>query len=306
VSASPQAGDEGALGPTERRNPRTADVDRRSTRDVLVLMNEADATVPAAVRRALPEIERVVDETVDRWRRGGRLLYFGAGTSGRLGVLDASECPPTFSSPPEQVQGFIAGGDVALRQAVEGAEDDAAAGAAAVDAAGAGPADVVVGLAASGSTPYVLGALAAARRRGAYTASVVCNPGSAVARAADVAIVVEVGPEVVTGSTRLKAGTAQKLVLNMLTTASMVRSGKVYGNLMVDLKATNEKLRRRAARIVAQVAGIAPAAAVPLLEQTGYRAKPAILMARAGCDAGEAERRLAAAGGMLRVALEAL
>ena len=306
MSAAHPPGDESALSPTERRNPESADVDRRSTRDVLLLMNDADAAVPAAVRRALPEIERVVDEVVARWRRGGRLLYFGAGTSGRLGVLDASECPPTFSSPPEQVQGFIAGGDVALREAVEGAEDDAAAGAAAVAAAGTGPADVVVGLAASGPTPYVLGALAAARRRGAYTAGVVCNPGSAVVRAADVAIVVDVGPEVVTGSTRLKAGTAQKLVLNMLTTAGMVRSGKVYGNLMVDLTATNEKLRRRAARIVAQVAGIDPAAAVPLLEQTGYRAKPAILMARAGCDAAEAERRLAAAGGMLRVALDAL
>ncbi|HVG96759.1 MAG TPA: N-acetylmuramic acid 6-phosphate etherase [Chloroflexota bacterium] len=306
MSAAHPPGDESALSPTERRNPESADVDRRSTRDVLLLMNDADAAVPAAVRRALPEIERVVDEVVARWRRGGRLLYFGAGTSGRLGVLDASECPPTFSSPPEQVQGFIAGGDVALREAVEGAEDDAAAGAAAVAAAGTGPADVVVGLAASGTTPYVLGALAAARRRGAYTAGVVCNPGSAVVRAADVAIVVDVGPEVVTGSTRLKAGTAQKLVLNMLTTAGMVRSGKVYGNLMVDLTATNAKLRRRAARIVAQVAGIDPAAAVPLLEQTGYRAKPAILMARAGCDAAEAERRLAAAGGMLRVALDAL
>ena len=306
MSAAQSAHDESALSPTERRNPDSIDLDSRSTRDVLALMNDADATVPAAVRRALPQLERVVDETVARWRRGGRLIYFGAGTSGRLGVLDASECPPTFSSPPEQVQGFIAGGDAALRRAVEGAEDDAAAGAAAVAAAQVGAADVVVGLAASGATPYVLGALRAARERGAFTASVVCNPGGPLSRAADVAIELDVGPELITGSTRLKAGTAQKLALNMLTTASMVRSGKVYGNLMVDLTATNEKLRRRAARIVAQVAGIDPAAAVPLLEQTGYRAKPAILMARAGCDAGEAERRLAAAGGRLRVALDAL
>jgi N-acetylmuramic acid 6-phosphate etherase len=306
MSAGQSAPDESALSPTERRNPDSIDLDSRSTRDVLALMNDADATVPAAVRRALPQLERVVDETVARWRRGGRLFYFGAGTSGRLGVLDASECPPTFSSPPEQVQGFIAGGDAALRRAVEGAEDDAAAGAAAVAAAQVGAADVVVGLAASGTTPYVLGALRAARERGAFTASVVCNPGGPLSRAADVAIELDVGPELITGSTRLKAGTAQKLALNMLTTASMVRSGKVYGNLMVDLTATNEKLRRRAARIVAQVAGIDPAAAVPLLEQTGYRAKPAILMARAGCDAGEAERLLAAAGGRLRVALDAL
>ncbi len=306
MSAGQSAPDESALSPTERRNPDSIDLDSRSTRDVLALMNDADATVPAAVRRALPQLERVVDETVARWRRGGRLIYFGAGTSGRLGVLDASECPPTFSSPPEQVQGFIAGGDAALRRAVEGAEDDAAAGAAAVAAAQVGAADVVVGLAASGTTPYVLGALRAARERGAFTASVVCNPGGPLSRAADVAIELDVGPELITGSTRLKAGTAQKLALNMLTTASMVRSGKVYGNLMVDLTATNEKLRRRAARIVAQVAGIDPVAAVPLLEQTGYRAKPAILMARAGCDAGEAERRLAAAGGRLRVALDAL
>jgi N-acetylmuramic acid 6-phosphate etherase len=306
MSESPARVDETALSPTERRNPRSVDVDRRSTREVLELMNDADATVPAAVRRALPQLERVVDETVARWRRGGRLFYFGAGTSGRLGVLDASECPPTFSSPPEQVQGFIAGGDVALRRAVEGAEDDAAAGAADVAGAGVGADDVVVGLAASGTTPYVRGALREAKGRGAFTVGVVCNPGSTLSAAADVAVELDVGPEVITGSTRLKAGTAQKLVLNMLTTASMARSGKVYGNLMVDLTATNEKLRGRAARIVAQVAGIDPAAAVPLLEQTGYRAKPAILMARAGCDAAEAERRLAAAGGMLRVALEAL
>jgi N-acetylmuramic acid 6-phosphate etherase len=306
VNAAQPPTDESALSPTERRHPDSIDLDGRSTRDVLALMNDADATVPGAVRRALPQIERVVDETVARWRRGGRLFYFGAGTSGRLGVLDASECPPTFSSPPEQVQGFIAGGDVALRRAVEGAEDDAAAGAAAVAAAHVGAADVVVGLAASGTTPYVLGALRAARERGAFTASVVCNPGSPLSRAADVAIELDVGPELITGSTRLKAGTAQKLALNMVTTASMVRSGKVYGNLMVDLTATNEKLRRRAARIVAQVAGIDPAAAVPLLEQTGYRAKPAILMALTGCTAADADQRLVAAGGVLRLALESV
>jgi N-acetylmuramic acid 6-phosphate etherase len=296
--------EETGLGPTERANPATTDVDQRSTRAILELMNDQDSTVPLAVRRALPQIERVVDEVVARWGRGGRLFYFGAGTSGRLGVLDASECPPTFSSPPEQVQGYIAGGDVALRRAVEGAEDDPEAGAADVVRAGVRAADVVVGLAASGATPYVLGAIRAARARGAFTAGVVCNPGAPLSREVDVAVEVEVGPEVVTGSTRLKAGTAQKLVLNLLSTAGMIRAGKVYGNLMVDLTATNAKLRRRAVRIVAQVAGIAPAAAVPLLERTGYRAKPAIVMARTGCDAAEAERRLAAAGGMLRIALD--
>jgi N-acetylmuramic acid 6-phosphate etherase len=268
-------------------------------------MNDQDATVPAAVRRAIPQIERAVDEIVARWRRGGRLLYFGAGTSGRLGVLDASECPPTFSSPPEQVQGTIAGGDVALRKAVEGAEDDAQAGALAVRRVGAGARDVVVGLAASGSTPYVLGALGAAREQGAFAVAVVNNPGSALSAAADVAIEVEVGPEVVTGSTRLKAGTAQKLVLNMLSTAAMVRSGKVYGNLMVDLTATNAKLRLRAARIVAEVAGITPEEALPLLEQTEFRVKPAIVMAVRKCDAMAATRRLETAGGMLRDALDA-
>ena len=292
-----------SLGPTEQRNDRSAQIDRMGTREILLLMNDQDATVPAAVRRAIPEIERAVDEIVARWRRGGRLFYFGAGTSGRLGVLDASECPPTFSSPPEQVQGTIAGGDVALRRAVEGAEDDARAGALAVQRAGAGERDVVVGLAASGSTPYVLGALGAARERGAFAVAVVCNPGSALSAAADLAIEVEVGPEVVTGSTRLKAGTAQKLVLNMLSTAAMIRSGKVYGNLMVDLTATNAKLRQRAARIVAEVAGISPQQALPLLQQTGFRVKPAIVMAVRGCDAAEATRRLEAAGGMLREAL---
>jgi N-acetylmuramic acid 6-phosphate etherase len=191
-----------------------------------------------------------------------------------------------------------------LRRAVEGAEDDPEAGAADVVRAGVGAVDVVVGLAASGTTPYVLGAIRAARARGAFTAGVVCNPGAPLSREVDVAVEVEVGPEVITGSTRLKAGTAQKLVLNLLSTAGMIRAGKVYGNLMVDLTATNAKLRRRAVRIVAQVAGIAPAAAVLLLERTGYRAKPAIVMARTGCDAAEAERRLAAAGGMLRIALE--
>jgi N-acetylmuramic acid 6-phosphate etherase len=219
-------------------------------------------------------------------------------------VLDASECPPTFSSPPEQVQGIIAGGDGALRRSAEAAEDRPEGGAADVAAAGVGADDVVVGIAASGTTPYVLGVLEEARRRGAVTVGLCCNPGSPVSRSADIPIEVAVGPELVTGSTRLKAGTAQKLVLNMLTTAGMIRSGKVYGNLMVDLTASNAKLRRRARRIVATATGLAEAETEKYLAATGYRAKPAILMALAGCSAAEADRRLAAARGHLRDALE--
>ena len=295
---------EARVGTTEQRNPATLEIDRLSTAEILAVMNQEDARVPLAVQEALPQIARAVDEIVARWRRGGRLLYFGAGTSGRLGVLDASECPPTFSSPPEQVQGFIAGGDRALRRPVEAAEDRPESGAADVAAAGLGADDVVVGIAASGTTPYVAGALQEARRRGACTVSLCCNRHAPISAHADVPIEVEVGPEVVTGSTRLKAGTAQKLVLNMLTTASMIRSGKVYGNLMVDLTASNAKLRRRARRIVCTVAGVAEGEADHLLQQTGYRAKPAILMALTGCSAAEADRSLQEANGFLRVALE--
>ena len=293
------------LGLTEQRNTRTSELDTLGTREILEIMNDEDVRVPAAVRAALPAIARVVDEIVERWRGGGRLFYFGAGTSGRLGVLDASECPPTFSSSSELVQGFIAGGDRALRRSVEAAEDRAEGGAADVATASVGEGDVVVGIAASGTTAYVLGAVAEARRRGAFTACVTCNPGSPLAAAVDQPIEVPVGPEVVTGSTRLKAGTAQKLVLNMLTTASMVRSGKVYGNLMVDLTASNDKLRRRAERIVASVTGLPERETVPYLEATRYRAKPAILMALIACGAEEAERRLHQAGGFLRAALGA-
>lgn len=289
---------------TEQRNRATLDVDRRSTAEILAIMNDEDQRVPLVVREALPQIARAVDEIVARWQRGGRLFYFGAGTSGRLGVLDASECPPTFSSPPAQVQGFIAGGDTALRRSVEAAEDRPEGGAADVAQVAVGADDVVVGIAASGTTPYVIGALQEARARGACTVGLACNRGAAISAHADIAIEVEVGPEVVTGSTRLKAGTAQKLVLNMLTTASMIRSGKVYGNLMVDLAATNAKLRQRARRIVRTVSGVSDDEANRLLAQTGYHAKPAILMALTDCSADEAARRLAAAGGFLRAALE--
>lgn len=290
---------------TEQRNMATLPIDRLSTREILELINQEDALVPEAVRLALSQVERAVDEIVLRWQRGGRLFYFSAGTSGRLGVLDASECPPTFSSPPEQVQGFIAGGDRALRRSVEAAEDNPENGAADVDQAGVGSQDVVVGIAASGTTPYVVGALEAARARGAFLVSLVCTRHSPVAAYADVAIEALVGPEVIAGSTRLKAGSAQKLVLNMLTTASMIRCGKVYGNLMVDLTASNVKLRGRAKRIVSTVSGIGEDQAAQLLEQTGYRVKPAILMAISGCDAAQAHQWLAATGGVLRMALAA-
>lgn len=292
------------LPATEQRNPASQDIDEKSTLDILRVMNAEDARIAAAVAEAIPQIGRAVDAIVEAWRRGGRLFYFGAGSSGRLGVLDASECPPTFSVPPEQVQGIIAGGDGALRRSVEGAEDHPEGGAADVAAAGVGQRDVVVGIAASGATPYVLGALREATSRGACTVSLACNRQAPISALADVAIEVEVGPEVISGSTRLKAGTAQKLVLNMLSTASMVRSGKVFGNLMVDLTASNEKLRRRARRIVRSATGVDECEADTLLRQTGFRGKPAILMALAGCSAAEADARLAAAGGMLRVALQ--
>jgi N-acetylmuramic acid 6-phosphate etherase len=292
-----------ALQLTEQRNPRSQEIDTRSTREILEIMNDEDARIAAAVRAVLPAVERVVDEVVDRWQRGGRLFYFGAGTSGRLGVLDASECPPTFSSPPELVQGFIAGGDGALRRSVEAAEDKPESGAADVAAAGVAENDVAVGIAASGTTPYVIGAVREAKQRGAFTACIACSPRSPLGAAVDWPIEVAVGPEVVTGSTRLKAGTAQKLILNMLTTASMIRSGKVYGNLMVDLTASNAKLRRRAERIVATVTGLSEAETIPFLEATSYCAKPAILMALTNCTAQEATERLSAAGGFLRQAL---
>ncbi|MFN2129273.1 MAG: N-acetylmuramic acid 6-phosphate etherase, partial [Anaerolineae bacterium] len=234
---------------TEAPNPRTSDIDTLSSLEIVTLINDEDARVAGAVRAQLPEIAHAVDAIVGRLQRGGRLFYFGAGTSGRLGVLDASEMPPTFSVPRDLVQGWIAGGDSALRRSAEAAEDDAAAGAQAVRKANVTEADVVVGIAASGTTPWVLGAVTEARERGAATIGLTCNPDAPLAHAAEMAIVPVVGPEVIAGSSRMKAGTAQKMVLNMLSTATMIRLGKVYGNLMVDVRPTNDKLRRRAARI---------------------------------------------------------
>ncbi len=289
---------------TESRNPRSADLDRLSTLDVLKLMNDEDATVAGAVRAALPQIARLVDETAKRLRDGGRLFYVGAGTSGRLGVLDAAECVPTFGTPPTLVQAVIAGGETALVNAVEGAEDNRDAAVQALQKEKASAGDVVVGIAASGRTPFVLAAVEHANEVGAVTGGIACNADAPLLDSAQVPISVPVGAEVLTGSTRLKAGTAQKLVLNMISTATMVRLGKVYSNLMVDVKVTNAKLAERAQRIVQEVTGVDDARARELLAQSGNRVKVAIAMELLGIDADTAETRLGAVGGHLRAALE--
>lgn len=294
---------EGAVAITEARNPRTTSIDTLTSLEIVGLISDEDATVAPAVRRELEQIGRAVDVIVERLRRGGRLLYFGVGTSGRLGVLDASEIPPTYSAPPDLVQGFIAGGDVALRRSVEAAEDDPDAGAQAVREAKVNEADAVVGIAASGGTPWVLGAVAEARRRGAATVALTCNPDSPLARLAEIAIAPVVGPEAIAGSSRMKAGTAQKMVLNMLSTAAMIRLGKVYGNLMVDVQPTNAKLQHRAVRILQEATGADAEAARQALETTGYEVKPALVMLLAQVDEAEARRRLAAAQGFVRQAV---
>jgi len=288
---------------TEQRNPRSRHIDRKSTLDILRVLNGEDALVARAVRRELPQIARAVDAIVKRFQRGGRLFYIGAGTSGRLAVLDAAECPPTFGTSPEMVQAIIAGGERALRSAVEGAEDSAANGARDLRRAGVERKDVVVGIAASGTTPYVLGALKYARRRGAATIGVTANPKSPLAKQARIAIAPATGPEAITGSTRLKAGTAQKMVLNLLSTTAMVRLGKVYENWMVNVALTNNKLRRRGARILEEAAGVNLSTAEHALRQTGHDLPAALVMLKTGSSAQEARRRLRAAGGNIRQAL---
>jgi N-acetylmuramic acid 6-phosphate etherase len=291
--------------PTEAVNERTRDLDLRPLHDQARLMNEEDRRVPAAVEAVLPQIVDAVARIADTLRRGGRLVYVGAGTSGRLAVLDAAECPPTFGTDPRQVQAVLAGAPRALTEAVEGAEDDEHAGEQEIDARAIGPDDVVVGIAASGATPFVLAAVRRARARRALTIAVACAAGSPLASACDLAIVPVVGPEVIAGSTRLKAGTAQKLVLNLLSTLTMVQLGKVYGNLMVDLRATNEKLRRRAVRIVATAVGVPEREAAEALGQAGGRVPVAIVMIAARTTSEEAAARLARAGGSVRQALTA-
>ncbi|MEO1668757.1 MAG: N-acetylmuramic acid 6-phosphate etherase [Chloroflexota bacterium] len=288
---------------TENRNPKTMSLDTMTTAEMLAVMNEEDATVPLAVRTALPQVAELVDKTAERIRAGGKLLYVGAGTSGRLGVLDASECVPTFGVPPTLVQGIMAGGYTALVTPVEGAEDDREAGQQALIDANMREEDTVVGIAASGRTPFVLAAVDYANAQGVLTGGIACNVPSALLEQAQIAIGVDVGPEVLTGSTRLKAGTAQKMVLNMLSTGVMVRLGKTYGNLMVDVMVTNAKLKDRAERIIAEITGVDAARAADLLVESGQRVKVAIVMELRGVDAEKAVRLLAESDGHLRAVL---
>lgn len=288
---------------TEAFRPELADIDRLPTLDIARLMNGEDTGVPAAVAAQLPRIAAAVDAVAERMARGGRLVYAGAGTAGRLGVLDASECPPTFNTDPDQVVGLIAGGPAAMVTSVEGAEDSAELASRDLDALKLTPDDSVVGVSASGRTPYAVGAVAHARALGALTIGLACNEHSALAAAAEHGIEVVVGPELITGSTRLKAGTAQKLVLNMLSTITMIRLGKTYGNLMVDVRASNAKLRARAHRIVALATGADDAEIEKALTETGGEVKHAILTLLAGVDAPTAAHLLTESGGRLRAAL---
>jgi len=288
---------------TEQPNPASEGIDALPTVRILEVINAEDRQVADAVAREIPAIARAVDAIVAAIQRGGRLFYIGAGTSGRLGVLDAAECPPTFSADPGLVQGILAGGEDALARATETTEDDPAIGARDLREHGFTARDVLAGIAASGRTPYVLGAVAEARRLGAVTAGISCTPDSDLARAVHIAITPLTGPEIVAGSTRMKAGTATKLVLNMLSTATFIRLGYVYGNLMVNVQPKNTKLRDRATRIIAKAAGVTYDAAGDLLAVAGNRVPTAIVMAKTGAGRETAEQRLAAAGGSISKAL---
>ncbi|UZH02810.1 N-acetylmuramic acid 6-phosphate etherase [Pantoea anthophila] len=290
---------------TEGRNPASQNIDELSTEAMLRIINDEDKKVALAVEAILPQIAAAVDAICAAFRAGGRLIYCGAGTSGRLGILDASECPPTFGTPREQVIGLIAGGHTAILQAVENAEDNREQGAQDLKDIHFSRHDILVGIAASGRTPYVLGALAYANKLGATTVALTCNPDSAMAQVAAIALTPVVGPEIVTGSSRMKAGTAQKLVLNMLTTGAMIRSGKVYGNLMVDVEATNQKLVQRQVNIVMQATDCDDATARAALTACGGHCKTAILMVLAGLDADEAKALLSQHQGFIRQALQA-
>ncbi|WP_439948361.1 N-acetylmuramic acid 6-phosphate etherase [Streptomyces sp. BBFR109] len=288
---------------TEAFRPELAEIDRLPTLEIARLMNAEDTTVPRAVAERLPQIAAAIDAVTERMARGGRLIYAGAGTAGRLGVLDASECPPTFNTDPAQVVGLIAGGPQAMVTSVEGAEDSRELAVEALDALKLAPDDTVVGVSASGRTPYAVGAVEHARRLGALTVGLACNEGSALAAAAEHGIEVVVGPELLTGSTRLKAGTAQKLVLNMISTLTMIRLGKTYGNLMVDVRASNEKLRARSRRIVALATGAPDEEIERALTAAHGEVKHAILILLAGVDAPTAGRLLEKSSGHLRAAL---
>ncbi|WJH36642.1 N-acetylmuramic acid 6-phosphate etherase [Paenibacillus sp. CC-CFT747] len=288
---------------TETINERTKMIDECSTEQMLRLMNEQDALVPLAVAAQIPQIVKAVDLLHEKLRNGGRMFYVGAGSSGRIGVLDASECPPTFGTDPQLVQGHIAGGDVALREAVEGCEDDAAEGIALIERIGVTDKDVVIGITASGSARFVIAALKRAQEIGAVTIGVVNNANSKLEAYCHVCIAPVVGPEAIMGSTRLKAGTAQKLVLNMLTTCTMVKLGKTYDNLMVDLKASNIKLVDRSVRIIKEVTGVSDDTAAAYLNRASMNCKLAIMMIKTGLDAAEAQRWLDQSGGRLKTAI---
>lgn len=289
---------------TEQRNPNSMNVDCLSALEIVQLMNEEDKQVPLAIEKCLPQIAQAVERIVAAFQQGGRLVYIGAGTSGRLGVLDASECPPTFGVSPEMVKGIIAGGERALRHPIEGAEDSKTQAVVDLQTIQFSSKDVLVGIAASGRTPYVIGALEYAKSLGSVTVSIASNPNSAMANIVDIAIDTVVGPEVLTGSSRLKSGTAQKLVLNMLTTASMILMGKCYQNLMVDVQASNEKLKARAIHIVMQATDCDKALAEETLKQADQNAKLAIMMILSGLDRAQAEALLEKHQGKLQLALK--
>ena len=289
---------------TEQRNPNSMHVDSLSALEIVQLMNQEDKQVPLAIEKCLPQIAQAVECIVAAFQQGGRLVYIGAGTSGRLGVLDASECPPTFGVSPEMVKGIIAGGERALRHPIEGAEDSKKQAVVDLQTIQFSSKDVLVGIAASGRTPYVIGALEYAKSLGSVTVSIASNPNSAMANIVDIAIDTVVGPEVLTGSSRLKSGTAQKLVLNMLTTASMILMGKCYQNLMVDVQASNEKLKARAIRIVMQATDCDKALAEETLKQADQNAKLAIMMILSGLDRAQAEALLEKHQGKLQLALK--
>ncbi len=289
---------------TEQRNPNSMHVDSLSALEIVQLMNNEDKQVPLAIEKCLPQIAQAVERIVSAFQQGGRLVYIGAGTSGRLGVLDASECPPTFGVSPEMVKGIIAGGERALRHPIEGAEDSKEQAVVDLQTIQFSSKDVLVGIAASGRTPYVIGALEYAKSLGSVMVSIASNPNSAMANIVDIAIDTVVGPEVLTGSSRLKSGTAQKLVLNMLTTASMILMGKCYQNLMVDVQASNEKLKARAIRIVMQATDCDKAIAEETLKQADQNAKLAIMMILSGLDRAQAEALLEKHQGKLQLALK--
>ncbi|MGP3778069.1 N-acetylmuramic acid 6-phosphate etherase [Halanaerobium saccharolyticum] len=285
---------------TEQRNPNTYQIDELQTADVLKIINQEDKKVAAAVNKIIPKIQQVIDRIAPRMKKGGRLFYVGAGTSGRLGILDAVECKPTFSVSPERVIGILAGGEKAMFRSQEDIEDNAELGAEKIRSYEISPNDCVVGIAASGKTPFVIGAVEAARKEGAFTAALVCNQDSPLAAAAEMEMAVIVGPEVVTGSTRMKAGTAQKMILNMISTTVMIKQGKVYSNLMVDLQPTNDKLRSRAQNIFKIITAAEDQIAAEYLKRANYELKEAVIMYEKGVELKEAQKLLAENDGVLK------